>query len=248
MKQIFFASTMVCVLIILSCSKKSVSISETRIEKRPPMPIFINCEQSDYTGCEYKVWCFHDKVGIFSNLPSSAYLGNYKISQIVNCFVEVSNSKGELQELANSTLIQYYNAALERGTKRKPPKVLGGGVHSNNPDYKAFAEWNSKESFEIGLKFIEYRAIDCGGYSHGCKNLRFDFLNYVLLPKLSKSSQQLLLNEEYFDIIYTMGGNFGLKDVEKSDEILENYLKWFKEKWQSGKLKLKVEEEQESER
>jgi hypothetical protein len=45
-----------------------------------------------------------------------------------------------------------------------------------------------------------------------------------------------------------MGGNFGLKDVEKSDEILENYLKWFKEKWQSGKLKLKVEEEQESER
>jgi hypothetical protein len=247
MKQIFFASTMVCVLIILSCSKKSVSISETRIEKRPPMPIFINCEQSDYSGCEHLVWCYHDKVNIFANMPVSSNLGKYKVSQILNCLVEVNNNNKELKGIANSTLVSYYNIVLERRRKRRnPPSLLDEAVHNYNPFYKSFSEWNSKESFEIGLKFIEFKDIDCWDVGV-CTNLRWDFITYVLLPKLTDESFLSYVSDYYKDLAAK-----GLYEDHNNADMLEKFVQAFidlmVQDWNDGKLKLKVEEAQESDR
>jgi hypothetical protein len=245
MKQIFFASTMICVLFILSCSKKSVINSETTIESQPVLPLFVDCEQANYTGCEHVVWCYHNQVSSFAPLQVHSSFGNYKVLEILNCFVEVSNSKGELQELANSTLIKYYSTRLERGKKRNPPKVLGSGIHSNNPYYKAFSEWNSKESFELGLKFVEFKEIYCHDVGV-CSNLRWDFITYVLLPKLTDESFLRYVSDYYKDLAAK-----GLYEDHNNADMLEKFVQAFidlmVQDWNDGKLKLKVEEEQESE-
>jgi hypothetical protein len=241
----FLHLLIVFTIFFLSCSRKTVEPLNTSVSSRSSEPLIINCDQIDYSGCEHLVWCYHDKVSVFSNMPSSANLGNYKVSQIVNCFVEVSNSKAELQELANSTLIQYYGAALERGKMRNPPMVLGGGIHRYNPYYRAFSEWNSKESFEIGLKHLEYKAIDCWDFDI-CDNLRWNFVNYVLRPKLTDSSNKYTYS--YYKVLEAKGLDEDFDNVDKLEKFVDAYCKLLIQDWNDGKLKLKVEEEQESER
>jgi hypothetical protein len=245
MKGIVALCILTVILSMLSCSKKSVQVYENFSYNRPTLPIVVDCEESKYTGCEHVVWCFHNHVGNFAPLQMHSSFGNHKVLTILNCLVEVNNNKGELQELANSTLIQYYSAALVRGEKSEPPMHLGGGIHSYNPFYKSFAEWNSKESFELGLKFLEYKAIHCWD-TNTCDNLRWNFITYVLLPKLDMPSTKRTVRYRWE--LESEGIYEDVNNMDNLEKFVEAFIELMIQDWNDGKLKLKVEEEQESER
>lgn len=232
---------------LVSCHKKSfehihIIKNGSNVNKINP-----NCQNIDLNDC-YKIFdCYSDKLVSTSTESFNIYgkIDSIEILKVMECMAYVYNDSNDSVTItkANEILGRCYLQHVEKKKKAKPVRLYNGDVDSKYSFYKTLIEWNSKESFEIGLRFLEYTQIDCGGHSYGCKNRRFDFFNYVLLPKLSQSSQKMLLNDEYFKIFEAMGSNYTLEGVEKSDKIFEKYLKWFNEKWQDGTLTLKENED-----
>ena len=196
--------------------------------------------------CSQITWCFHQKIFNERGIEYHGSLDGVKVYDIMNCIAKTANEEGELRALANTTLIKYFNKHIEKSLLQGSPSRLN--FSNVNPRYSAFCnalfKWNSKESFEIGLKLLEYPAIDCMNPPEDCKDRRFEFFNYVLFPKLSPVSQKEVLNEEYLEIIYA-SEDYNINDVKKSDKLFEKYLKWFNEKWQDGTLTLNINEKSE---
>jgi hypothetical protein len=231
-----------------SCSKKTNYIiqEETNLENPHYNNPIIGCEIIDLNNCDQIFDCYKDKL---LNSPNVSFLGKIDsvyVGKILDCSVNIFNNSEYRRAEANDLLVNYYLIHIDKGKKRNPPRMLYTNINTSNIFYKILLEWNSMESFEIGIKFIEYSDINCWDHDV-CENLRWQFINNVLFPKLSSTSQSRLL-DYYFSKIESEGLLFVFEDTKKLEKFVDAYCKLLIQDWNDGKLKLKVEEEQESER